>query len=131
MRVADMLAAWEKGTDRAQTWIDADALYQELGIQGGYWWIEMDDPLQKYWVSGYTWVCTDTMVGVAVYTLGDQIVGISFQSARKSTEEFYWATAASCEQVREYLLSKVQAVEDAPRLIQWEQNVDAWQVVSA
>jgi hypothetical protein len=127
MNVAEMLAVWEKSADRIQTWIDIEDLCEELRIQRDYWFPDMDDPLKKYWVKGYNWLCTDTMVGIAVYTLYGEIVGISFQSARKSDENFYWVSKESSQLVRGYLQSKMQEAQDDPSLIIYEQDVSAWE----
>jgi hypothetical protein len=126
MKIAEMLAAWESSTNRAQTWIDIDDLCEELRIQRNYWFPHMDDPLKKYWVEGYNWLCTDTTVGIAVYTLDGEIVGISLQSARKSAENFYWVSKESCQQVREYVESNMQEDQDEPELIDYQVDVSAW-----
>jgi hypothetical protein len=129
MNVAEMLAVWEKSADRIQTWIDIEDMCEELRIQRDYWFPDMYDPLKKYWVEGYSLVCTDTTVGIAVYTLHDRIVGISFKSARKSAENFYWVSKTSMRFVREYLQSKMQEAqdEDEPSLIIYDKDVSAWE----
>lgn len=58
------------------------------------------------------WLCTDTGVGGRIYFLDDEPVAISWQQARKSSEDIEWISKEARAKVREYLLSLVIVEDD-------------------
>lgn len=67
-------------------------------------WLNHDQtPLKSYWYA--RWICTDTWVGGLLYFFEDEFVALSWQSARKSYEEFYWVSKEAYEKVGNYLES--------------------------
>ncbi len=53
----------------------------------------------------YTFMCTDTEVGVQAYFFDGEFCALSFQSSRKSDKEIYWKDKEIAVKVREYILS--------------------------
>ena len=67
---------------------------------------QADERIAKYFINGATSICTDTRVGLAVYTLDRKIVAVSEQSCRKCDEDIqflgkdeYERTRAAIEQM--------------------------------
>jgi hypothetical protein len=58
--------------------------------------------LLKHWY--ITWICTDTRVGLAVYTLDGVPVAVSTQQARKSEEEIEMISAQAVLNVSDYIM---------------------------
>ena len=81
--------------------VDISDICENLDIYF-YGWIDQDR-LKSYWVTN--WLCTDTWVGLLMYFLDDEPVGISFQSGRKSDKEFSWFSEECMHKVRDYILS--------------------------
>lgn len=49
------------------------------------------------------WYCTDSWVGGRIYFLDDEAVAISWQTGRKSSEDFDWISKESIKKTKEYL----------------------------
>ena len=60
----------------------------------------------------YSWICTDTEVGIAVYYLDDLPVCVSFQPYRKSKEVFYWLGKEEVKNTEQYLRSLVKPIDE-------------------
>lgn len=78
--------------------------------------------LKAYWFRN--WMCTDTVVGYKAYFLKDECVAVSVQQARKSDENFYWASKEAYYKVKEYLLSLIKEERDYIQLLNPEENID-------
>lgn len=52
-----------------------------------------------------TWLCTDTQVGLYSYYFDNELVAISYQSARKSDLTLFWVNTESRKTMREFILS--------------------------
>lgn len=59
-----------------------------------------------------TWLCTDTQVGLYAYYFDDELVVISYQSARKSDLNLFWVSAELREKMREFVLSLYTSEQD-------------------
>ncbi len=81
-----------------------------------------DNRLKKHWV--HHWTCTDTWVGLAIYTLDGQPVAFSSQSGRKSREEFYFLSRESAESVRTYLVSFKEVKMPVYPLVDLDEVID-------
>lgn len=57
--------------------------------------------LKKYWVS--SWMCTDTIVGLAAYYLDNQLVAVSAQPARKSDENIFFISQPAADLVEKFV----------------------------
>jgi len=75
-------------------------------------WLNADEtPLKSYWYA--KWYCTDTWVGGKLYFFDDEFIASSWQSARKASENFQWASKEAYEKVSVYLESIRQIDEIA------------------
>lgn len=81
--------------------------------------IEIDfNVFKKYDI--YTWICTDTQVGISAYTLNDNLVCIGYKPYRKYDETFYFTSKNDYEDLYNYLISlskksfehKIQTIDD-------------------
>jgi hypothetical protein len=59
-----------------------------------------------------TWLCTDTQVGLYAYYFGNELVAISYQSARKSDLNLFWVSTELREKMREFVLSLYTSEQD-------------------
>lgn len=53
----------------------------------------------------YTFMCTDTEVGIQAYFFDGEFCALSFQATRKSDKRIYWKDKEIAVKVREYILS--------------------------
>ena len=53
----------------------------------------------------YSWICTDTKVGILVYYLDGTPVCISFKPYRKASVDFFWLSEEAFYVTRECVLS--------------------------
>ena len=88
--------------------------FQPLANSVGMPHIEVDDDafsegVKKYWVN--KWYCTDTWVGVAIYTLHGKPLALSYHSGRKSYETFKFHSDAQVMAFRTFLYSIRLGVE--------------------
>lgn len=110
LEIAQNLKYQRDGEERLQE------VYEEL--IGSHAYLKWQDPYKNpyrimfHWVG--SWNCTDTEVGYRMYCFDDIPVGFSVQTARKSSEEFYWFKDAPIKAMREYLHSLEE--EDHPTL---------------
>lgn len=87
-----------------------ETLAREFNIQF-YDYLEVEE-IKTYW--GPNWICTDTKVGVRFYFLNEEFVCTSFQGARKSDEQFFWASKETFNKVRNLVINKI--------VIQWKEQ---------
>ena len=78
--------------------------------------------LEEVWISH--WLCTDTQVGEKAYFLDGEFVAYSIQPARKSNEEFLWASKDAYGKVKDYIESLLDREEYIPVLTDEHLNVD-------
>lgn len=68
-----------------------------------------DTRLKAYYIK--TWYCTDSWVGIRAYFLDDEFVAISYQSGRKSNEDFGFVSNELALKTKVYLQSLVEEDE--------------------
>lgn len=66
----------------------------------------------------YTWICTDTRVGIFVYYLDEEPVMISFRPYRKWDNQYYWISKESYEKTKEYMLTLSESDEIGYNLVE-------------
>jgi len=97
---------------KEERWFHPTELLSEFEI---YDFLEIDNRLtKKYYES---WICTDTQVGIAVYFLDGEVVCISWQPYRKSTEEFWFVSEELGQKLHDYFLSLLKIEQRRFRLI--------------
>lgn len=56
----------------------------------------------------YTWICTDTRVGIFAYTFEEKLICLSFQTGRKMDKEFYWVSKEAALSIRKFIESMIE-----------------------
>ena len=89
-----------------------EAICSDLGINSLWDYPdELDTRLKSYPV--VDWLCTDTTVGLFAIYLDGVLVGMSFQSARKSDRTFKWVSQEAADHLRRVLLTYTSPEEIA------------------
>lgn len=88
-----------------RTWVEPNRLSNALDLGWLDYSEEFETRVEKFYIVGANWVCTDTRVGLAVYTFDGVPVAISAQPARKSSEDIEFISVDAAKKVREFILS--------------------------
>lgn len=88
-----------------RTWVEPNRLTDALDLGWVDYSEEFETRVEKFFVVGANWICTDTRVGLAVYTFDGVPVAVSAQPARKSSEDIKFVTVEAAKKVREFMLS--------------------------
>ena len=88
-----------------RTWVEPNRLTAALDLGWVDYSEEFETRVEKFYVVGANWICTDTRVGLAVYMVDGEPVAISAQSARKSSEDVEFVSVEAAKKVREFILS--------------------------
>ena len=80
-----------------------------------------DTSLKKHWV--HKWLCTDTMVGLAIYTLDGRVVAVSSQSARKADEVIEFLSLERANYVKVYL-ENFRSTDTIPIVTNLDETID-------
>lgn len=83
---------------------------------------QFPDLMVKHWV--YSWICTDTRVGLAFYYLNDELVAISTQTGRKSTENVMFISSEIADRVRQFAIRCI--IHDEPQydIVDFNSEID-------
>jgi hypothetical protein len=90
-------------------WFDASDLCEQLGVNS---WdvdqcvLEDDGRITKHWHQ--KWLCTDTIVGDAIYYFDRKPLAYSYQPARKSDEIFHFFSKEIALAAQTYLMSLIK-----------------------
>jgi hypothetical protein len=95
-------------------WGDEDFL-TECGVDG-YHYIPLAEHGFTY-KDIFTWICTDTDVGLRALYLDDKFICYSYQQYRKSDEEFYWVSKEVYDRVSKFVRSLVDVDNYDPKFI--------------
>lgn len=104
MNITELAIALEDSEN--DKWFDPGDLCEELGVNS---WdidqtiLENDGRLTKHW--NQKWMCTDTMVGDAIYYFDCKALAYSHQDARKSDEHFHFFSKEVALDAQAYLMS--------------------------
>ena len=102
MKLIDALKNVDRSDDNVQ-WIDLDEVAHALNFYGhDLDWSE-DSKLLSYPVAN--WYCTDSYVGIYALYLEDELVGYTYQAARKSDIEYHWLNHDAVTKVSDYIRS--------------------------
>lgn len=121
----EKLGKGEKYSDIA----DPTKLAEEFGFYDVYW----DDKERLKESYFKVWYCTDQWVGGKVYFLDGEEVVVSYQSARKASEDFTFLSEETKDKVFKYILSLRQ--EDIPKVSilkesELDEEIDDWYSVN-
>lgn len=108
MKLIDLLPTVEK-TEYNSKNINIEAVVNALGITFDIYNYEhrrfIYDHIKAYWLMPR--LCTDTVVGAAVYFLDDELIGYSSKVARKADEDFFFISVESADKVLKFFLSLI------------------------
>lgn len=88
-------------SERNHSYADAEKFSQEFGFHLN-WNAKFEERVHGYWL--WRWQCTDTWVGYRVYFMDNEPVAVSWQPARKSSEEIEWVSKEAYNKVRDFML---------------------------
>ena len=104
MKIHELISRLDTSTNNFES-IDTHKLGYELGLYDIPH--EFDQTrLVSYWIG--QWMCTDTVVGYKAYFFDGVFVAMSKQEARKSDEEFEWASEELAVEDKKYLISLME-----------------------
>ena len=106
----------------SQTWFSLEKLAEELGLYGVFKGEE--DPQNR--MKGYyihVWQCTDTWVGSIAWFLDGEFVYYTFQSARKSSIDYTYASKEAYDKVVDFVLSMLRQDVQEPDLMDPEDEI--------
>lgn len=88
----------------SHTWgrVDSNTFALNFGLSV-YWDQEFSERVKQYFIT--SWICTDTRVGLSVYTLDSQIIAVSHKSARKNNENIDFISVEAKSQMFDLLAS--------------------------
>lgn len=97
----------ENSSKLSNSCIDMCALCDSLGIYGvGMDRSAVEERFTMRWA--YSWICTDTRVGLDVVYLDGRPIGIFSQTARKNDPEVEFFSRADADEARALVLSAIQ-----------------------
>lgn len=102
MNLREAIAKIDKTNRRAQCWTTMEDFSNEFDMHTFYDYGEFEKHMKKYWI--HSWNCTDTWVGLAAYFFKEELVAVSYQSARKNDETFEWVSNEAATNVRDFII---------------------------
>lgn len=107
MKLSEAIAKCDRSRDDDP---EIDHFTKALRIEHYFGWSpEFNARVRRNFIE--RWLCTDTMVGTAVYFFDDKPVAVSWQSARKNDTELQFFSKEDAVAVREFLYSLVHKDE--------------------
>src|SRR5688572_30224618 len=117
MKLKEILARIDK--TKLESWHDLQSIAEEFDI---YQYFDTNQGrLKSYFYQN--WYCTDSWVGGRIYFLDGEPVCVSWQSGRKSDEEFEWISRETFNKTKAYLLSLLIEEEKTIHLCDLEQEM--------
>ena len=65
----------------------------------------------------YSWLCTDTYVGLRAFYFHNELACIAYQTARKENGYFKWVSAEIRKRVKDYIYSLLEPIEDTNKIV--------------
>lgn len=100
--------ALKNGKELKKDYPDYEGLSSLFNIYDVFW--DDTDNIKCYFLQSH--LCTDTIVGLKLYYLKDEMICYSYQSARKSREHFKFFSEEKAIKLRDYLLSLLKNEDD-------------------
>ena len=98
-------------SERNTAWVSYDEMCNALNIAGYFTSDEFSDEWERrvksYWL--FKWLCTDTHVGCCAYFFDDELVGVSYQGARKNPVEYSFVSKAAADKLRSFILDSQES----------------------
>lgn len=130
MKVRDIIANFTIPQDNG--WYDAD--WDDLCggrlDSYGYDYQKFVNAVKEYHI--VSWICTDTRVGLSIIALNGEIVGMGYQSARKSGKDIEYVSKDAYNKLQEFMLTCLPSEEcsilDMDEEVEFPQN-NEWRTV--
>lgn len=106
MKLLDSLLNVDKSESNSVLWLYTENLSNSLGLVYKHFDFDNDkfnDHFKGYYV--YRHLCTDTTVGLIALYLDDELVGYSYQSARKSDINYQFVSQELCDKFINFIHS--------------------------
>ncbi len=123
MKLIEALQNVDKSKSNS-TAADFDELADEFGLSD---WYDYDLTIFDERMKGYyvlNWMCTDQYVGMIAYYLDGDLVGGSYQPARKSHTHYEFVSKEAGYKVRDFLLSMIEKEEHQFKIIDMEEEIE-------
>jgi len=124
MKLAEIITKLDKSREN-----DANASYSDFEgkLDVDVWSIDYDkftQRIQTYWIN--SWLCTDSVVGLAAYFLDGEFIAIMSQSGRKSPMNFTFVSYGHKQKLQKALLemSEVEELKDEEEYLDMDEDVD-------
>jgi hypothetical protein len=103
-----------------EAFVDIEPIAKAVGIS--FYYVDQNW-LKKFWIT--KWLCTDTYVGLAVYTLDGEPVAISTQTGRKMDEHISFLSEAAFKKVQEFIykLWRAELEEEPSEFVNLEEDI--------
>lgn len=82
---------------------------------------KFSNAVKEYYV--YSWICTDTRVGLSIITLHDIVVAVARQTARKSDKRVAYLTEVHYNQLRDFMRSCVNEEAVTYETLDFEEEI--------
>lgn len=102
MKWLEAIEKVSKTDDNDIRFYGSDCLPEELRISDDINFEKLNTRLKEYWV--HSWLCTDTWVGYTALFLDNDVVAISYQSARKSSKNYKFVSKDILKQARLWVI---------------------------
>lgn len=101
---------------------DLEDFSRELFESPPYGWSGVfSDQVKGYYIQ--KWLCTDTWVGLIAYFWNGEPLAISWQSARKSSEEFKFVSVDVANRLRDFIRELTESNDPKPTLVDLDEEL--------
>lgn len=126
INLIEALKRVDKSTSNSPPW---EEVCEDLNISYSYQ-LEIDEDTRLKCFPVIQWCCTDTWVGLEALYLDDELVGMTWQEARRSTIDIKWISQEAANKTRNYILS-LTPIPDSIALIGADEEIDEFYSVAA
>lgn len=105
-----------------ETYGDLESFAQELFSSPPYGWSEVfGEQVKGYYIQ--KWLCTDTWVGLIAYFWNGEPLAISWQTARKSSEEFQFVSVDVANRLKGFIIRLTESNDPEPTLVDLDEDL--------
>lgn len=125
MKVLEAIERVNKSPEN-MAYIDVESICNIVGFESYNLkldsWRKIQEDIQSYWLS--SWLCTDSIVGAAIYFLNGKPIMVSSQNGRKADINYEFISEETFSLLREYIYQYIEISTPKHFLIQPEDEVD-------
>lgn len=121
MKLRDAIEKLDR-SDKNKSHANIDHFMSALDMSNYLGWDErFEEKVQMYWIQ--SWLCTDMMVGTAVYYMDGELIAFSHQTARRSNCEVYFVSENAAKKVRAFLATLIDEQRNDPQIISLDTEI--------